>query len=64
MIDDIEDKNLLNLLKEEIQTYLTHPQTDILDNLTEPQKQQLQLSIEESEKDEVISLISVSFSSR
>ncbi|MEO5996232.1 MAG: hypothetical protein ABIN89_05870 [Chitinophagaceae bacterium] len=56
LIDDIEDKKILSLLKEEIQTYTTFSQTDILDDLTEAQLQQLQVSIDEVEKKEVISL--------
>lgn len=56
MIDDIEDKDLLLLIKEEIQTYTSFPQTDILDTLNDSQLQQLQLSVTEAEKNEVISL--------
>jgi hypothetical protein len=56
LIDDIEDKNLLNLLKEEIQTYTTKSQADILDGLTMVQLQQLQQSIDEAEKKQVIKL--------
>lgn len=55
LIDDIEDKKLLSFLKEEIQSYTNDPRTDILDQLTETQLQQLQLSIDETENKEVIS---------
>ena len=56
LIDDIDDKKILYLLKEEIQSYSTNPQIDILDDLTESQLQELHLSINEAEKKEVISL--------
>jgi hypothetical protein len=56
LIDDIEDKQVLYLLKEEIQAYASNSQIDILDDLTTEQLQQLQLSIDEAEKNEVINL--------
>lgn len=56
LIDDIEDKNLLELLKEEIKTYASNPPTDILEGLNDEQLQNLELSITEGEKNEVIGL--------
>jgi len=56
LIDDIDDKRMLSMLKEEIQTYAAISQADILDDLTEAQLQQLQLSIDEAEKKEITSL--------
>lgn len=52
LIDDIDDKNILALLKEEIITYTTTPQTDILEGLNDEQMRQLTDSVTQGKKKE------------
>ena len=56
LIDDIEDKNVLAYLKEEIITLTTTPQTDILEGLNDEQMHQLSNSVAQGEKEEASNL--------
>jgi len=54
LLDEINDEDTLNILKEEIAGYATTAKKDILDDLTPEQLKELDKAIEEVDKGEVI----------